>query len=388
MFTAAPLLHEDETGFGRSDRAASDDGLIACLPWRAMESEVDAWDALAHRASEPNPFFESWYLLPSLRHLGSSECVSILRFERHGRLAGLLPVVRSRRYYRWPVPNLAGWLHANAFLGTPLIERGAESAFWRALFDWTDRAPGTALFLHLREMPLEGPVHDGLMAARGTRAVETVHREERAVLHSTLSPDDYLEASLTGKKRKEMRRQWNRLAERGHVTVERGRNDDGLDNWARQFLALEAAGWKGKAGSALASHEGTARLFREALSGAAARGRLERLALRLDGRPIAMLATFLTPPGAFSYKTAFDEGFSRFSPGVLLQREYLDMLNRREIAWTDSCAAEDHPMIDHIWRERRAVGRLSIAIGGPLRRALFRRFVKAELARNPARPRP
>ena len=38
----------------------------------------------------------------------------------------------------------------------------------------------------------------------------------------------------------------------------------------------------------------------------------------------------LTPPGAFSYKTAFDERYARFSPGVLLQRENLAMLERPE----------------------------------------------------------
>jgi hypothetical protein len=125
-------------------------------------------------------------------------------------------------------------------------------------------------------------------------------------------------------------------------------------------------------------------MFREALSGASARGRLERLTLSLDGEPIAMLANFVTPPGAFSFKTAFDERYARYSPGVLLQRENLALLDRAGIEWCDSCASADHPMIDHIWRERRQIGRLSIAIGGALRRALFGQLVRAELGRNPA----
>ena len=77
-----------------------------------------------------------------------------------------------------------------------------------------------------------------------------------------------------------------------------------------------------------------------ALMGAALRWRLERLAIRLDGKPLAMLATFLCSPGAFSFKTAFDESFARFSPGVLLQRENLELLARADIDWVDSCAAE------------------------------------------------
>jgi hypothetical protein len=359
---------------------------LSCVPWRDLEAEVPAWDALAGRASEPNPFFESWYLLPSLRHLPDTDSVMVLRLDRDGELAGLMPVVRSPRYYRWPVPQISSWLHANAFCGVPLVERGAEVAFWQAVLRWADQSPGAALFMHLRGIVVGGPVHAALTAAAACqgRQVETVHREERAMLCSDLSPESYLEASLSGKKRKELRRQANRLADEGTVSFVREQGASGVAEWSAEFLALEKAGWKGEAGSALACEEGTARLFVESLQRAAGRGRLERLTLRLDGKPLAMLATFITPPGAYSYKTAFDERFARFSPGVLLQRENLAVLGRHDIAWTDSCAAADHPMIDHLWRERREIGRLSIAIGGALRRRAFNRFVRAEVSRSPA----
>ncbi|MDE8651982.1 GNAT family N-acetyltransferase [Novosphingobium album (ex Liu et al. 2023)] len=367
-------------------RGALPAGRITCVPWRDLAGEIEAWDALAARASEPNPFFESWYLLPSLTHLAREGEVAILRYEEDGRLAGLLPIVRSARYYRWPVPNIANWLHANCFCGVPLVAQGSEVPFWQALLRWADRAPGLALFLHLRGIPLGGPMHaalEGVLAGEWRQA-EIVHRESRAMLSSDLAPDAYLEASLSGKKRKELRRQANRLAEEGSVEITRHTDDADLRHWIDSFLALEESGWKGKAGSALASNLATTALFREALTGAAERGRLERLSLSLNGWPLAMLATFVTPPGAYSFKTAFDEDYARFSPGVLLQRENLAMLEHADVDWSDSCAAADHPMIDHFWRERRAVGRLSIAIGGRLRRALFGLFVHAEIARNPA----
>ena len=98
----------------------------------------------------------------------------------------------------------------------------------------------------------------------------------------------------------------------------------------------------------------------------------------LDGAPIAMLANLLTPPGAYSFKTTYDERLAKFSPGVLLQRENLDLLAREEIAWADSCAAADHPMIERIWREKRALVRVSIAVGGPIRRAAASAIFAAE----------
>jgi hypothetical protein len=358
-------------------------GSIACVPWRTMTApeHVAGWDRLAGQVAEPNPFFESWYLLPSLRHLDSP--ADILRFDLGSQLAGLLPIERPARYYRYPFPNLTNWQHPNMFCGAPLVARGAEVAFWRALLGWADRHAGAALFLHLRDLPLTGPLHAGLeqVLAEQRRQAEVVHREYRALLASDLSAEAYWEASLSGKKRKELRRQANRLADEGTVSLTRSTDGEGIAAWCQDFLRVEQAGWKGQAGSALACHPATAAVFCESLAGAASRGRLERLTLSLDDRPIAMLASFLTPPGAFSFKTAFDERFAKYSPGVLLQQANLTILDNPRIAWTDSCAAADHPMIDHIWRERRSIGRISIAIGGAARRFAFRQLVRVEMRR-------
>lgn len=341
------------------------------------------WDHLANFASTPNPFFERWYLQPSLEAFDPQGAVRLLRVERHGELIGLLPLERAQRYSRWPFPHLASWLHPNCFLGAPLVQHGEETAFWQALLSAADENPGTALFLHLAAMPLETRLADALftLCAAQRRRIALVRREERALLCSRMAPHDYLAHALPGKKRKELRRQQARLGELGKLRTER--RDDALDieSWIDAFLALEASGWKGREGSAMAAAPETEALFRNALRQAATRGKLERLSLLLDDRPVAMLASFLASPGAFSFKTAFDEAFSRFSPGVLLQLENLAMLDRSGIEWTDSCAASDHPMIDSLWEERRPIGRLSVAIGGFARRAVFGRLADAELGR-------
>lgn len=339
-----------------------------------------AWDALAQAAVEPNPFYESWHLLPSLGVLDPHDQVELLWFEADGELAGLLPLRRERRYYGRPLPHWGNWLHANMFLGSPLVAAGCDRAFWEALLAWCDRHTGPAMFLHLAQMPCDGPLHTALaeLLAETGRAAAAVSREERAMLRSDLSAKAYLEQSLGARKRKELRRQYRRLAEQGELSVVRASDGDAIEAWADEFLRLEAAGWKGEAGSALACDFATQILFVEALEGAAKRGRLERLAVRLDGAPLAMLANFLCPPGAFSYKTAFDERFARYSPGVLLQRENLALLARPDIAWADSCAVADHPMIDHFWRERRPIGRHNIGIGGNARRLLFRAIAARE----------
>lgn len=339
-----------------------------------------AWERLVARAAEPNPFFEPWYLIPSLEQWGAADDVRVKAWFHEGRLAGLLPVVRNAEYYGHAVTHAKGWLHANAFCGVPLIAAGHEDAFWEDILAHFDARPRRALFLHLPLIPAEGPANaalDRVLAARA-RAHYTVAEEHRALLTGDMSAADYLEAAMSAKKRKELRRQHNRLAEEGALSFERADGDAGLAEWTAEFLALEAAGWKGEAGSALASAPETRALFAAALAGAASAGRLERLALRLGGRAIAMLVNFITAPGAYSYKTAFDEDYARFSPGMLLQLENLALLERSDVDWTDSCAVEGHPMIERLWRAKRCMISRNIAIGGPARRALFRLLMAYE----------
>ncbi len=350
--------------------------------WRAFDTpaEIARWDALAQWASEPNPFFESWYLLPSLRALDPEVKVELLALEADGVLAGLLPLRRERRYYGKPLPHRQAWVHPNCFLGTPLVAKGFEPAFWRALLADCDAEPGAALFLHLPALGLDGPLAAALedVLADDGRPWGVVQRERRAMLAADGSAESYSQTALSRRKRKDLARRLRRLEELGDVRFRWATGASGIDKWIADFLALEGAGWKGKAGSALRRDPATAAIFRESLTKAAAHGRLLRLSLTLDGRPLAMLSTFLAEPGAFGFKTAFDERYGRFAPGVLLEAEFLSAIDRRPFEWCDSCAAADHPVMNAMWRERRAVGKVSIGIGGRVRRGVFNRLLQLE----------
>jgi hypothetical protein len=342
-----------------------------------------ALDGLAKASSAPNPFAEHWYLDAAIGALPEAARISFAIVTDHDETIGMLPWGIERHYAGIPLRHSRNWLNHNAFLGSPLVLAGHEEAFWMGLFGLADSTASAGLFLHLEGLCIDSALTRALekVCAIQKRRFALVHREERALLEHGLSPEAYLEANMRSKKRKELRRQLNRLAELGAVEFVRGDGSDQLDEWTDEFLALERRGWKGANGSALDCSDDTRMLFRAALAGAAMAGKLELLALRLDGRAIAMLANFITPPGAFSFKTAFDEDFARYSPGVLLQLENLKMLNRSDIAWCDSCAAQDHPMIDSIWSGRRAIGRYSVAIGGRTNRAAFAALLTAEKAK-------
>ncbi|HEY0012502.1 MAG TPA: GNAT family N-acetyltransferase [Allosphingosinicella sp.] len=345
-------------------------------PAAAPRSMADHWDDLAANASEPNVFAERWFVGPGVRNMLSPGRTRMIAVWANGgdTLVGLLPLRIEERYGRTPVRHVQNWVHDHAFLGTPLVRRGREREFWAeilATLDGADWAPG---FLHLTGIAEDGPVHRGLAeaAAAAGRPCAVVHRMRRALLESGLTPQAYQEAAVRKKKRKELGRLRSRLAELGDVRFETLERPEDAPGWCEDFLALEAAGWKGKDGSAFAREPRTAAFFREMFAGAFEAGKLEVLRLAVDGKPIAMLVNLHAEGGGFSYKIAFDEDYARYSPGVMIEIENLRLLARPGFAWMDSCAAEDHPMIDSLWRERRSIVRLTVPLAGAKRAATFR----------------
>jgi CelD/BcsL family acetyltransferase involved in cellulose biosynthesis len=346
---------------------------------------AQAWDTLAARAAEPNVFAERWFFMAALRHLdtpGTAHMLTVWRDHGDGgeaELITLMPLTVAPQYGRIPVPQVTNWRHYQAFLGTPLIAAGHEVEAWHALLDALSGAKWARNFLHWEGLVENGPVHRGLVAASGGRCA-TVHRVERAFLESRLSPEAYYEQTVRKKKRKEIKRLSARLNELGAVTTRHLGADEPLEPWLDMFLALEQSGWKGHHGAALANTPQTAAFFRETLSGARAAGKLAMLRLDLDGKPLAMLVNFLSAPGSFSFKIAFDEDYARYSPGVLIQIENYAILSQPGIAWMDSCAVENHPMINTMWAQRRPIIRVTVPFATLRSRVVFRLCRCAEQA--------
>ena len=203
------------------------------------------------------------------------------------------------------------------------------------------------------------------VAERHQRRVAETDRHERAFLTSGLTEDEYLTAHIRKKKRKEFNRLWNRLSELGELrfAVHDGGN---VDAWLNRFLKLEAGGWKGKRGTALKADAEHRAFFEKLCRGAASQGKLHCTEITLDGKPLAMLTSFRAGDGLYTFKIAFDETYARYSPGVLLMLKLIgEVLRDERTAWADSCAIPGHPMIDHIWAERREMRSVLIAGSGP-----------------------
>jgi len=333
---------------------------------------VPAWDVLTRNALEPNVFYESWALLPAFEQFvpAHSTVVVLLVWAdtTHAKLMGLFPLVCETAYLGCPVCHWKNWLHLHCPVGIPPIHREYAGKVLDTFYNWLGRATAATLF-SFQKVPVDGLFFKHLrtvLASRG-QLLDTSDQWERALLSSPLSGADYIAQHQRKKKLKEFERLRRRLGELGQLefhTLLPGDTRD-MHQWAQEFLSLEKKGWKGRSDTAMQSqpHE---RYFAERLiSYAAARGQLMMLKITLDGKPIAIkLNLNSATQGAFALKIAYDEQYAQYSPGVLLELEnILVTQDKAEIGWMDSCAVPDHPMINHLWSERRQMANVRISTG-------------------------
>jgi CelD/BcsL family acetyltransferase involved in cellulose biosynthesis len=330
--------------------------------WRALSSLspfAAEWRDLAARAVEPNVFYGPDFLTAAAPVFGKDAGTVLVR-TTGGRLVGLFPA----RIDRWR-GALTGWTHPFAPLGTPLVDRGEPEAVIAAWLNHLRSDPAIPARLLLPLVPEQGVFAralDAALAERKSRSAMFGHHE-RAVLAPGRERQGYLDRTLSAGKRKELRRQRRRLEEIAPVTFRTAARPDDMAEALKDFLVLEASGWKGLAGTAIVNDPAVKNFVQQAVAGLAAEGQAQIDRLFLNGTAIAATITLTSGDTAWCWKIAYNEGLSRFSPGVQLVCDLTDsLLAAPQPSSVDSCATPDHPMIGHLWREKLALSDRLIAL--------------------------
>ena len=324
----------------------------------AAEHET-AWLDLATRALEPNIFFEPAFALAAAQHLSEAGQPSfVFVFETRSnapeRLLGVFPFTRSR--LDLGAPMLRIWQHAYNPIGVPLIDASMAEATIEALFDHMEETP--CLTLRLPNLSEDGPVMRALrsVVARRSGQMIVLRRQIRAVLTSGPHPDDYLETHWRSKKLKELRRLRRKLEAFGPVAFRTAKTPSEANEALERFFALEASGWKGRSGTALIQDAGRATFVRSMLRDLSLSGKIRVDGLYAGDALVAGAISLVSGGTVAFWKIAYDETFARYSPGVLLTQDLTRaFLGDASIEKVDSCAMQDHPMIDHLWHERFSI---------------------------------
>jgi hypothetical protein len=314
---------------------------------------------MAAEAIEPNPFYEHWMLLPALQtYAGARDGFECIAVWDNGVLGALFPMKRERRYRGLPVAVLRSWRHRNMLLSTPLVRAKNAVQCIRAFLE-----SGVAPVIELEHVPAGGPFYGALVEAAAKSGCPWYASDAyaRALLHRDRDP----RASFNSNMKNNLRRCEKRIRALGRLEPVRLAPEGDIAAWTEQFFRLEAGGWKGKAGTALACREDDRRFATETFAEAHRRGRLLITGLDLDGKPVARHCLFTAAEGAYTFKIAYDEEYARYSPGILAEVDNVkQFLETPSLRWIDSFTAPENVTTGRVWKDRLTIQRVAVGTTG------------------------
>lgn len=317
------------------------------------ENFTDCWQDLADRALEPNPFFEPGFVLPLNEALKPDSLRIVALADRNsGNWLIAAPFVRRRPGLL--IAGAVGWATEFGPLGVPLIAPDLPSQTATLFLDAVSKGLGSKN-IAFPYLPLKGPAADLLTQSEQWHG-QISGATTRAAHHGGHTGQEEFKGFRRSKRHKELGRQLRRLAEQGPMEF---RSISGTEASAalEAFQVLEAAGWKGRKGTALANTPAIKTFANTMFKEFAARDQVRIDCLTSGGHPIAMLVLLRAASQVFSWKIAFDENLARFSPGAQITFHALKTnLADKTLTLADSLAVPGHSMIEPIWRGKRSFG--------------------------------
>lgn len=320
-----------------------------------LSSCVDAWTHLENNAIWRNPSFEHNYLIPAIQNLGTSS-VRVLVIEdetadQSEKIVGLLPI-ESKYIYKSPFKCAEVWKHEQCFDATPLLHNKCAAKAWRLIC--TQLATDGYSLFNLNTVSAERKFDAVLRKAEHSLGVTRFQRAiyQRAAFVPAHSAELYVREHVSKSIRKNTQRMIRRLADIGTVTWEISDENSNFESLAEDFLRIESSGWKGEERTALASSSETKTFYEQLILESAKVGKARFLSLKLDGKTIAMLSDIQSGNVVYSYKTAYDDAFAKYSPGQQVEVKNLEFLHRDGIELGDSCTAPNNSTINRIWGQK------------------------------------
>ncbi|MGB3865093.1 MAG: GNAT family N-acetyltransferase, partial [Xanthobacteraceae bacterium] len=327
-----------------------------CLPSGDIAA---AWRDLAARASS-NVFMDPAALCAA-QATGFAEVRVLLAWDdavTPRRLVGLWALRIRRIAPFWPLV-LDSLPYEYALLANPVVDPAFADAVIPAFLDAIRHDPDLPKVLHLHSFEQETPCYAAIR-----HELVRLGGAER-MLAETSRPYATREDGVkkSGSTRKKLRQDFNRLSAQGCVDVVNVRAPDEAMAAFEIFLALEQASWKGARGTALLCDAGDAAFVRQLMANLSAEGRASVALLRLDGQAVAAQVVMYGGDTAYTWKTAFDADYARYSPGALLVDKVTELLFADpSIHAIDSCSSEDGFMA-RLWTGHRGMVDMLVHVG-------------------------
>jgi hypothetical protein len=316
------------------------------------------WDDLVARAL-PNVFMNPAALVAA-RETGFADLRVLLAWQDEAgarKLVGLWALRLRRLAPLWPVV-LEALPYEYAFLSSPVVDPDHADDVIEAFLSAIEQG-ALPKVLNLPSLDAEGPCYSALRNALARRGIDPLVVSKLSRPYVTRE----FGVKRSGSTRKKLRQDFNRLSALGTVEVLNDRTPAGVREAFETFLALEKLSWKGDRGTAVLSREADAAFVRRMIENLAEKRNASVAQLRINGEVVAAQVLMYCGKVAYTWKTAFDAAYAKYSPGALLVDKITDeLLASPEIEAVNSCAAESSFM-GQLWAGRRAMADMLVDIG-------------------------
>ena len=270
-----------------------------------MEELAGAWDAAATRlgaSAFARPAF-------TLAYATAFAPMALHVLYRDGELVAALPLVRRGGLARvW-----ASAANEHVPMGDVAMPRDACEVGVRVLHHLLT---GTDAVL-LSRIPVDGPTDRAFRAAAADVGVALTATDAGADTYLRLAAWSEFEARIPRRLYKNIRLSLARLERTGVVRFRRITGGADLAPVLEECFAVEAAGWKGAAGSPINRHAATLRFYSELAVRASAAGQLALYVLEVDGTIIAFKLCVRANRRCDSLKTSYRPEWAAYGPGIL-----------------------------------------------------------------------
>ncbi|MEO0382809.1 MAG: GNAT family N-acetyltransferase [Pseudomonadota bacterium] len=338
---------------------------VQCEPLAALVDHVrDNWRDLLHRSLVENPFLHPTLVKAGIDNgLNGSENRAVV-VSLNGQIEGVFPS-RPAHIRGISIPAaVTTELNLYHFNGAPLVSQNKAPEILRA---WLN-AFGTNDTPHawiMRNVDLEGEfasiVSD--IANEIGYGFHAIPRHQRRRLTREFGGfDEHVKAVFSKNRIQGVRRNIRRLSEQGDVRFERAVEKSLVAKRVEEFLHLEASGWKGEAETAFLNSPSSAAYARAAYATEGDEGVVSTNALLLNDTPIALSVNLQAGNVRFTPKSAFNEEYRKFSPGVILRYRVIEAFYKEHTCeLMDSATTVSANIHTDIWNKEVRHGDVIIA---------------------------
>jgi CelD/BcsL family acetyltransferase involved in cellulose biosynthesis len=323
---------------------------------------IPAWEDLCRRCAEDNVYYSPKYAFAVINHLEKRADLRFAVVWDGPELVAFLPIMKHGLQVPVLQPVRQAWKNTFTFSCMPLLDKARKDAAADALLDVLASVNRGEWVIPT--INTQGEACQAIMTAIARKGLpwRFANQFERAVLESGMTFDAHMKVRVPPKRRRELARNRRRLEELGMVRHASYCSADGLREALSAFLAIEASGWKGKRGTALACHERTRSFAAAVFTGDEDPPLCRADVLTLNGKPIAVGLVAFAGRTGFSVKCTYDEAYRSYSVGLLLEIEVIrSFLAER---WADRLDAgtDGTHVIDSLWSGQMQVSDLMFSL--------------------------